>query len=203
MTFNINDCKEAIKQCKDINPFMTLMTDWVTKKRFKSKGNWVYEVYSGKMDATLYVTDHPYGSVVTVERPGTQWAFRVADPDDWVSPGDVTFQVYEKDNVDVQGEPIIQLISHINDKFPPHTVEVSPGVYSNGDFTERNLREMLVALDFVDETPPRDEVLVYPSAVLDAEREEAANITDEEAEDAANNKKINDILGKLKTWVKK
>lgn len=202
MTFNIDDCKAAIK-ASNINPFFTIATDWTAQKRFKHKGNWVYQMFSVSMATTLYVTNHSYGNVVTVERPGTSWAFKVLDPDQWVGPGDVTFQVYDQSKVDANGEPIIDWVGFISDKFPPHTIEVSPGVYYNGNFTERNMREMMEALDFTDETPAREEVLIYPSAALDAEKAEMeAAAQQEETEESINNKKINDILGKLKNWKK-
>jgi hypothetical protein len=201
MTITIDDCKEAIKKTTTINPFLSLVSDWKTKKRFKSKGKWVYQVFSGQMDETLYITEHSYGLTVTVEKPGTQWAFTVNDPVDWVGPGDVTFKIYDKDLADEVGAPSYDSVTYINNKLPPGTKEIADATYVNSNFTERNLREIMEALDFVDETPPRDEVLVYPSAALDAELAEAAE-PQEETEESITNKKINDILGRLKDWKK-
>lgn len=153
----ISDCIAAIKQSKEINPFLSFMDDWKQVRRFKSKGVWVRECYTASMEETVFVSEQPSGLVVSVVKPDIQWAFKVLPQNEWSSKDDVTFWVYDKDLMDELGSMPIDDVSHLIDKLPMGSISIADTAFVNPNYTEINFRDMMERLDFIDETPEYEE----------------------------------------------
>ena len=154
MTITSADCKLAIKNSKEINPFLTYATDWEVQREFNAKnGDLTREYYSTSMDETVYVIERNFGLEVSMVKPDIQWAFEIQPYDKWPDYETILFRVYDQAYYNETGHYETEFLANRIKNLIPGCTEISEGMFTNSNFTDYNFLEMMEYENFINMTP--------------------------------------------------